>query len=71
MRPQCNIIYKGNEAYQILDIIGIHHFINSDDTVNKQVLGLYVHEIGGSKVLQRDNDFLICNEIEEAIIINE
>lgn len=71
MRPICNIIYKGNVAYKILDIIGIHHFLNSDDSINKQVLGLYVHEIGGGHVLQRDNDFLICNEIEEAIIINE
>jgi|TARA_B100001094_G_C18176304_1_gene798079 hypothetical protein len=71
MKPRCNIIYKNNIAYEILDVIGIHHFLNGDDSINKQVLGLYVHEIEGDHVLQRDNDFLICNEIEEAIIINE
>tara|TARA_R110002167_G_scaffold2537_4_gene12758 strand:- start:945 stop:1157 length:213 start_codon:yes stop_codon:yes gene_type:complete len=67
MRPICNIIYKSDIAYQILDIIGIHHFLNSDDSINKQVLGLYVHEMGGSRVLQREDNFLICGEIEEAI----
>ncbi len=64
-----NIIYNNNIAYKILDIISVHNFLNRDNSVNKQVLGLYVHECGGNKVLQRDNNFLICKEIEDAIII--
>ena len=64
-----NIIYKDNIAYEILNIINIHNFLNSDNSVNKKVLGLYVHQQGGDHVLQRDNKFLICKTIEEAIIL--
>ena len=34
-----NIVYKGNRAYQIIDIIKIHMFLNSDNSVNERVLG--------------------------------
>jgi hypothetical protein len=64
-----NIIYKDNIAYEILNIINIHNFLNSDNSVNQKVLGLYVHQQGGDHVLQRDNKFLICKTIEEAIIL--
>lgn len=63
-----NIIYKDNVAYQILDIISVHNFLNSNNSVNQKVLGMYVHEKGGDHVLQRDNKFLICQTIEEAKI---
>jgi hypothetical protein len=66
-----NIIYKDNIAYQILDIVNIHNFLNSNDTVNQKVLGMYVHEKGGDHVLQRDNKFLICQIIEEATVVEE
>lgn len=64
-----NIVYNDNIAYKILDIISIEHFLNKNKTVNKQVLGLYVHEKGGDHVLQRQNKFLICETIEEATIV--
>jgi len=64
-----NIIYKDNIAYQILDIINVHNFLNSNNSVNQKVLGMYVHEKGGDHVLQRDNKFLICQTIEEAQIV--
>ena len=64
-----NIIYKDNIAYQILDIINVHNFLNSNNSVNQIVLGMYVHEKGGDHVLQRDNKFLICKTIEEAKVI--
>ena len=64
-----NIIYKDNTAYQILDIIGVHNFLNSNNSINQKILGLYVHEKGGDHVLQRENKFLICKTIEEAKII--
>jgi len=66
-----NIIYKNGIAYQILDIVNIHNFLNSNDTVNQKVLGMYVHEKGGDHVLQRDNKFLICQIIEEATVVEE
>ena len=61
-----NIIYKDNTAYQILDIVSIHNFLNSNNSINQKVLGLYVNEKGGDHVLQRDNKLLICHTIEEA-----
>lgn len=64
-----NIIYKDNTAYQILDIVSVHSFLNSDNSVNQRVLGLYVNEKGGDHVLQRDNKLLICQTIEEAQIV--
>ena len=66
-----NIIYNNNIAYKILDIINVHNFLNSDNSINRQVLGLYVHEKGGNHVLQRDNKFLICETIEEATVVEE
>ena len=64
-----NIIYKDNTAYQILDIVSIHNFLNSNNSINQKVLGLYVNEKGGDHVLQRDNKLLICQTIEEAQIV--
>ena len=64
-----NIVYNNNIAYKILDIINVHNFLNKDNSVNKHILGLYVHEKGGDHVLQRANKFLICESIEEATII--
>ena len=64
-----NIIYKDNTAYQILDIVSVHNFLNSNNSINQRVLGLYVNEKGGDHVLQRDNKLLICQTIEEAQIV--
>ncbi len=65
-----NIVYYENNAYQILTDIAIHNFLNKDKSVNQQVLGMYVNDWGADKVLQKDNKFLICKQIEEAIIDN-
>ncbi len=64
-----NIIYNNGIAYKILNIINVYNFLNKDNSINKQVLGLYVHENGGDHVLQRDHQFLICETIEDAQII--
>ena len=66
-----NIVYKGDKAYKILDETFIHNFLNSDNSINQRVLGMYVHYKGGDHVLQRDNKFLICETIEDAIIEND
>lgn len=64
-----NILYNGDKAYRILNEAFIHNFLNKNNTINRKVLGVYVNELGGNHVLQKDNKFLICEEIEEAIII--
>ena len=64
-----NVIYNNNVAYKILDVINVNNFLNRDNSVNRHILGLYVHEKGGDHVLQRQNKFLICEIIEDAQII--
>lgn len=64
-----NIIYNNGIAYKVINSIPVHNFTNKDNSINKQVLGLYVHEKGGDHVLQQHNNFLICETIEEAKII--
>jgi hypothetical protein len=69
MNLYSNIIRNGDKAYKVLNVIPIYNFLNSDNTVNKQILGLYVDEKNGDHVLKQDNNFLICETIEEAQII--
>ena len=64
-----NIVYNNNIAYKILDIIAIHNFVDKKGNINKQVLGMYVHEKGGDHVLQSQDKFVICETIEEATIV--
>ena len=64
-----NIVYKDGIAYKVINISKVHNFLNSDNSVNQRVLGLYVHQSGGDHVLQKGNDFLICETIEDAEII--
>jgi len=64
-----NIIYKDGLAFEILTEISAHMFANKDGSINQQVLGMYVNNWDGDRVLQRENKFLICKQIEEANII--
>ncbi len=64
-----NIVYYENLAFEILTEIAIHNFLNKDKSVNQQVLGMYVNDWGADRVLQKDNKFLICRQIEEAQIV--
>jgi len=66
-----NIIYKEDTAFKILNEVYIHNFLNKNNSVNQKVLGLYVNQMGGNHVLQKDNKFLICEVIEETTIIEE
>lgn len=66
-----NIIYNGNKCYSILNVIPVSNFKNSDGNINKRVLGMYVNEVGGNHVLQKQNNILICKEVEEAEIVEE
>ena len=64
-----NLIYKDGLAFEILKEISAHMFANRDGSINQQVLGMYVNDWGGDRVLQREGKFLICRTIEEAQII--
>jgi|TARA_B110000908_G_scaffold67700_1_gene81803 hypothetical protein len=59
------LITKGEEMYEIINSVNAHMFANKNGSINQQVLGIYVHEQGGDKVLQREGKFLICKTIEE------
>ena len=61
-----NLIYKDGLAFEILKEISAHMFANRDGSINQQVLGMYVNDWGGDRVLQREGKFLICRTIEEA-----
>ena len=64
-----NIVYYENEAYEILTKVSVSSFMNKNKTINEQVLGMYVNDWGGNRVLQKENKFLICKQIEEAKIV--
>ena len=64
-----NLIYKDGLAFEILKEISAHMFANKDGSINQQVLGMYVNDWGGDRVLQREGKFLICRTIEEAQVI--
>ena len=64
-----NIIYKDGLAFEILNEISAHMFQNRDGSINQQVLGMYVNDWNGDRVLQRAGKFLICKTIEEAQIL--
>ena len=64
-----NIIYKDGLAFEILNEISAHMFQNRDGSINQQILGMYVNDWNGDRVLQRAGKFLICKTIEEAQIL--
>lgn len=64
-----NILYADGYAYEVLNEVSMHMFLNKDNSVNQKVLGMYVHEWGGDRVMKKDNKLLICKQIEEAQII--
>jgi hypothetical protein len=65
-----NIIYKDGTAFKILTEVNLHMFKNSDESINQQALGKYVHEWAADKVLRVDNKFLICRTIEDAVLVD-
>ena len=61
------IIIRDNIPYDILSRVHKSKFLNSNGYLNKQVLGLYVKEFKGDKVLEVKGYLLICKTIEEAV----
>mgnify|MGYP003648206914 FL=1 len=62
-------ITKDDIMYEIINKVGAHMFTNKDGSINQQVLGMYVHEYDGDRVMQREGQFLICKQIEEVTIL--
>ncbi len=63
------LINKDGKMYEVVSSVSSHMFLNKDKSLNQQVLGMYVNEYNGDRVLQREDKFLICKQIEEAQII--
>ena len=63
------LITKDDKMYEIINKVGAHMFTNKDGSINQQVLGMYVHEYDGDRVMQREGQFLICKQIEEVTIL--
>ncbi len=63
------LITKDDKMYEVVSSVSSHMFLNKDRSLNQQVLGMYVNEYQGDRVLQREDQFLICKQIEEAQII--
>jgi hypothetical protein len=63
------LITKDDKMYEVVSSVSSHMFLNKDKSLNQQVLGMYVNEHNGDRVLQREDKFLICKQIEEAQII--
>ena len=61
-----NILYREDEALEILNEVNAHMFQNRDGSINQQVLGMYVHEWRADRVVMKNNKLLICKTIEEA-----
>tara|TARA_Y100000114_G_C11586924_1_gene243850 strand:- start:37 stop:240 length:204 start_codon:yes stop_codon:yes gene_type:complete len=64
-----NIIYKDDEALEIVNEISAHMFQNKDGSINQKVLGMYVHEWAADRVVMSEGKLLICRTIEEAKIV--
>jgi len=62
-------ITRDDIMYEVVSTTNSSNFANSDGSINQQVLGQYVHELNGDRVLQRENKLLICKVVEEATII--
>jgi hypothetical protein len=63
------LIIKGDIMYEIVSEVPAHMFLNKDKSINQQVLGMYVNDHKADRVLQREDKFLVCKQIEEAQII--
>lgn len=63
------LINKDGILYEVVSEISSHMFANRNKTINQQVLGMYVNEHKADRVLQREDKFLICKQVEEAQII--
>ena len=60
------LIDRDNITYEIIYKFPESAFQNSDRSINKKVLGMFVAEVKADRVILMDKKLLICKEIEDA-----
>ena len=63
------MILKSFEEKKIDVLVNNHQLMFLPDNIESSLDHSFVHEKNGNHVLQRDNKFLICEEIEEGQLI--
>jgi hypothetical protein len=63
-------ILAEDNLYEVIRTFNSSYFIDKNNQINKKLLGLWVSHLGGNKVIQNNNQFSICQLIEEAKILN-
>ena len=66
-----NIIYKENNAYQVIREFPTSSFQDKYGNPLPQLLGVWVQYLGGDHVLQTNNRLYICETIKDAVILEE
>jgi len=65
-------LHKHNDTwYKILRKMSAHNFTDSTNRVNMDILKGYRDYIGGDHVLSFQNEFWICETIQDAEILEE
>ena len=67
-KPRSRVIQQGDNLYTILGVYPSRMFINTDKTVDKTKLGMVVRWEGGDHVIQHQDKYYVCEQIEDAII---
>ena len=74
MGYKTELIYVNDDCYEIIRVMATHNFIvpkRHPNRLDKELIGLWVHHLGGNHVLRDGDKVLICKEVEEANIIEE
>ena len=65
-------LHKHNDTwYQIIRKIAIHNFTDKDGKVNLDFLKEYRNFLGGDHVLSFQNEYWICQTVQDAELIQE
>ena len=65
-KPRSRVIQQGDNLYLIMGVYNAQMFINLDKTVDRHKLGMIVKYEGGNHVIQHENKYYICQQIEDA-----
>jgi hypothetical protein len=63
-------ILAEDDLYEIIRTFNSSYFVDKNNQVNRKLLGLWVSHLGGDKVIQNNNQFSICQLIEDAQILD-
>ena len=64
------IIWQCEHCGAFNNINNSSYFVDKNNQVNRKLLGLWVSHLEGDKVIQNNNQFSICQLIEEAKILS-